>query len=307
VRFGRDFSADARRRDFTINALMVDAEGRIHDYTDGMDDLAAGRVRFIGDPDQRIREDYLRILRFFRFSADYATGELDAAGLAAALRQREGMAILSRERVRAELWKLMGTRRAVEIVGLMSGLGFWTRLTGGVAELGRFARASDAGLPPTARFAALAVLVEEDAVRLRDWLRLSNAETDELTVHARLLARLRSLPGPLDERAARALGADFDGASLARALTVLDGEAAPSVAPGGRAAVEALAAGRAAQPVFPLRGADLLALGMDRGPRIGSLLAQARREWLERGCPEGPHVRGDLLAALGFDSPRGAD
>ncbi len=80
VRFGRDFHADATRRDFTINAMAVSADGRLHDFFDGLADLAARRVRFIGDPDQRLREDYLRALRFLRFSASYAVGPLDAPG-----------------------------------------------------------------------------------------------------------------------------------------------------------------------------------------------------------------------------------
>jgi tRNA nucleotidyltransferase/poly(A) polymerase len=80
IRFGRDFAADALRRDFTINALSVDRDDRVHDYAGGLADIEAGRVRFIGDPATRIREDYLRILRFFRFSADYAAGDFDRDG-----------------------------------------------------------------------------------------------------------------------------------------------------------------------------------------------------------------------------------
>ena len=112
VRFGRDFEADALRRDFTINALFLARDGRIFDYVGGLEDLAAGRVRFIGDPARRIREDYLRILRFFRFSAEFSDGPLDAEGLRAAMRERAGLARLSRERVRAELLKLLVARRA---------------------------------------------------------------------------------------------------------------------------------------------------------------------------------------------------
>ena len=85
VRFGRDFDADARRRDFTMNALSAGADGRVFDPVGGTDDLAAGRVRFIGDAATRIREDYLRILRFFRFHATYGSGDLDPAGLEAAV------------------------------------------------------------------------------------------------------------------------------------------------------------------------------------------------------------------------------
>jgi poly(A) polymerase len=83
VRFGRDFAPDARRRDFTINALSLGLDGRLYDYTGGVADLAARRVRFIGEARARIREDYLRILRFFRFHSDYSEGEPDAEGMAA--------------------------------------------------------------------------------------------------------------------------------------------------------------------------------------------------------------------------------
>jgi poly(A) polymerase len=114
VRFGRDFAADARRRDFTINALSVSRDGRLHDYTGGVADLAARRVRFIGDARNRIREDFLRILRFFRFHAEYGEGEPDPAGLAAAVRERAGLAGLSHERIRTELLKLLAAPGAVE-------------------------------------------------------------------------------------------------------------------------------------------------------------------------------------------------
>ena len=113
VRFGGDFAADARRRDFTINALSVDARGQLHDYVGGLDDLAARRVRFIGDPEQRIAEDYLRILRFFRFSACYGEGPLDRDGLHACIARREGIATLSRERLGGEMLKILASPRCV--------------------------------------------------------------------------------------------------------------------------------------------------------------------------------------------------
>ncbi|WOJ90177.1 CCA tRNA nucleotidyltransferase [Methylocapsa polymorpha] len=115
VRFGRDFETDALRRDFTMNALFMTRDGRLFDYVGGLKDIAARKVRFIGEPARRICEDYLRILRFFRFSAEFGEGPLDPAGLAAALREREGLASLSRERVRAEILKLFCARRAVEV------------------------------------------------------------------------------------------------------------------------------------------------------------------------------------------------
>ena len=110
VRFGRDFRADAMRRDFTINALSVARTGELFDYAGGLDDLAARHIRFIGDADRRIAEDYLRILRLFRFHARYGQGPIDGPSFAAAIRQRAGLARLSRERVRAEMLKLLSAR-----------------------------------------------------------------------------------------------------------------------------------------------------------------------------------------------------
>ena len=102
VAFGRDWKVDAERRDFTINALSITPDGVVHDYVGGLADLAARRVRFIGEPARRIAEDYLRILRFFRFRATYSTGA-DGAGLHACIVARDGLRMLSRERVRSEL------------------------------------------------------------------------------------------------------------------------------------------------------------------------------------------------------------
>ncbi len=107
VRFGRDFGHDAARRDFTVNALSVTPDAYVHDTVGGLADLAAARVRFIGEARQRIREDYLRVLRFFRFHARYGAGDPDPEGLAASIEARDGLALLSRERVRGELLKLL--------------------------------------------------------------------------------------------------------------------------------------------------------------------------------------------------------
>src|SRR5262249_47317491 len=139
VSFGRDWKVDAERRDFTMNALSISADGVVHDYVDGLADLEAHRVRFIGDPARRIAEDYLRILRFFRFQASYAHGAPDAAGLHACIVARDGLRGLSRERVRAELMKLLVAPFAVPTLVVMAEAGFAERLLGGVALLASFA------------------------------------------------------------------------------------------------------------------------------------------------------------------------
>ena len=119
VRFGRNWQHDAARRDFTMNALYAARDGTLFDPVGGLPDLAARRVRFIGEADRRIREDYLRILRFFRFHAQYGEGAPDAEGLAAVARLKDGLAGLSAERIGAEMRKLVGARGAVATLEAM--------------------------------------------------------------------------------------------------------------------------------------------------------------------------------------------
>ena len=131
VRFGRDWKRDAERRDFTMNAFSLSADGTVHDYVGGLPDLKARRVRFIGDAATRIAEDYLRILRFFRFHAGYGEGAPDAAGLHAAIAARAGLDQLSRERVRMEIVKLLVAPRAAAALAVMSEAGLLGSVLGG--------------------------------------------------------------------------------------------------------------------------------------------------------------------------------
>src|SRR6202521_5407990 len=182
VAFGRDWVGDARRRDFTINGLSVDAAGVVHDHVGGLDDIAAKRVRFIGDPNQRISEDYLRILRFFRIHAAYGAGELDRAGYLACIGARAGLATLSAERLRLEMLKLMIAEGAAGAVAAMVDGGLLLPIFGGVAYIGPFTAMISAerllGLEPSAvrRLGALAVAGTEDAKRVAARLRLPNPE-----------------------------------------------------------------------------------------------------------------------------------
>ena len=158
-----------QRRDFTINGLSVDATGLVHDHVGGLADIAARRVRFIGDPDLRIAEDYLRILRFFRIHAAFGAGEPDRAGYLACIRGRAGLASLSAERVRMEMVKLVVAEGAAGAIAAMTEGGLLLPITGGVAYVGPFANLIAAerllGLEPDAvrRLGALAVAVTEDA------------------------------------------------------------------------------------------------------------------------------------------------
>ena len=186
VAFGRDWRRDAERRDFTMNALSLGRDGTIHDYVGGLADLAARRVRFIGEPQRRIAEDYLRILRFFRFHAAYGEGAPDPEGLAACIAARTGLDALSRERMRMEVIKLVLARHAVPTVAVMTETGLLESVLGGVPLLGSFSNMIklEAALALEAdavrRIGALGVHVTEDAERLRERLRLANAEHERL-------------------------------------------------------------------------------------------------------------------------------
>jgi poly(A) polymerase len=283
VAFGRDFTEDAMRRDFTVNALGLGRDGAIHDYCGGLADLAARRIRFIGDPAARIHEDYLRILRFFRFHARYGEGPLDAAGLAACIAGRAGFDGLSRERVRAEMLKLLVAPRAVDAVSAMMGAGLLMPVIGGVPHLSRFASVAGGedgeAVYPAFRLAALAVAVREDALRLRERLRLSNEEFDRIERIALALEGLsgqRERPGVVALRhLAHRVGAD----AVAGGLVLLAG------ADGVQAQQAIAELGRT--PNFLPGGRDVMKLGVAAGPEVGRVLDQARHDWIEAGCPAG--------------------
>src|ERR1700716_3304112 len=139
VAFGRDWVRDAERRDFTIHGLSASADGAVHDHVGGIEDIAARRVRFIGDPDQRIAEDYLRILRFFRMHAAYGADTPDRAGYLACIRSRAGLINVSAERVRMEMLKLVIADGAVNATIAMADGGLLPPIFGGIAYVGPFA------------------------------------------------------------------------------------------------------------------------------------------------------------------------
>lgn len=301
VRFGHDFARDAERRDFTVNALSLGPDGRLHDPVGGLPDLEAGRVRFIGNPATRIREDALRILRFFRFHARFGGGSPDAEALTACVAARDSLDRLSRERVRAEFLKLLAASGGAAMVSTLSATGLLLRITGGVGELGRLERASAANLSPIMRLAALAVGARHDAERLRVRLRLSRSEHAQLTDYANILATLHD-HAALDGVAVRALAARHGLGPLVDVLAIVTGEPRPAVKGDARTVLDALGA-EGGSPVFPLAGADLVAAGIAPGPAIGRGLAAARAIWLERGCPTDAAGRAELLARA-LDSAR---
>jgi tRNA nucleotidyltransferase/poly(A) polymerase len=312
VVFGRDFAADAERRDFTINALSLGPDGIVHDNVGGLDDLAAGRVRFIGDADQRIREDYLRILRFFRFSARFAANGLDAQGLTAAIRARAGLARLSRERVRAELLKLLAARRSGEVVQTMGECGFLEPILGGLAYPGRLNRiiaieAGRGGGPDVVlRLAALGAAIAEDAERLRDRLRLTNAEYDRIRAAATALVGLHGISAPPSPEALRALLFNTGREAARDALVLAQAESGAPPADAAFAAADRFLA-EAPEPKVPFGGADLIARGVPAGPRIGETLRAFQALWTRAGFPDEPEALARLLDEAMAESARGGE
>jgi poly(A) polymerase len=290
VRFGRDWRADAQRRDFTMNALSVTADGVVHDYVGGNADLEARKVRFIGDPAKRIAEDYLRILRFFRFHAAYGQGLPDAAGLAACVAARAGLSQLSRERVRMELLKLLLARHATPALAVMAESGLLVPVLGGVPDLAGFENMAKveaaAGMQADAvqRLGALGARIAEDAERLWQRLRLSNVEHDRLESMAEGWWQI----SPENEKDARALlyrlGPErfIDRVLLAwaRCWSPL-----PRAAQDEAWRALALLSEHWTAPVFPLKAADFIKRGMRPGPALGAALHEAEEAWIAADFP----------------------
>jgi poly(A) polymerase len=288
VKFGRDWKADAERRDFTINALSAGRDGKVSDFTGGMKDIEARRVRFIGDAATRINEDYLRVLRFFRFHAAYSSGGLpDAGGLAACIAARQQLASLSRERVRSELLKLMLAVHATPTLAVMSEAGILVDVLAGVPWLASFSNMAkaeaDFDLEPdaTRRLGALAVRVREDAERLRERLRLTNEETRRLRTMSENWWQIAPDMGPVARRAMLYRV----GAENYRDRVLLALSRAEEKTDAGWSELYALP-DEWTVPKCPFTAQHFIDKGVPKGPALGSILARAETSWIDSGFPE---------------------
>jgi poly(A) polymerase len=287
VAFGRDWQTDAERRDFTMNALSITRNGMVHDYVGGLADLRAGRVRFIGDPTRRIAEDYLRILRFFRFHATYARGLPDAAGVQACIAGRDGLRTLSRERVRLELMKLLVAPLAAATLAVMAEAGLLQLLIGGVPLVASVAKMVEIeaaiAVPPDAvrRLGALGLFVIEDADRLWQKLRLFNAEHERLRAMADGWWRLAPSIG---EASARALIYRLGPSHYVDRVLLSWSRVPEGVADRAWREFATLPA-RWTSPAFPLRAADFAMRGLAQGPALGEALRNAEAAWIVAGFP----------------------
>lgn len=279
VAFTDEWREDAARRDFTINALSADPiSGGIFDYFGGLDDLAAGVVRFIGDPLQRIAEDHLRILRLFRFHERFGSGEPDPAALAACIARANDLMALSRERIADELLKLLGGADPGPTVRLMCDHGLFRPIlpeidADGVSRLDRvIAREAEAHVAgdPLRRLGALLSPDGAVAASAGQRLKLSKAA----------IRRLEQAAFRSDEPAS-ALAYRF-GPEIASDILLRGDREASGLG------LDRLAGWQ--KPRLPMSGGDLIAMGLEAGPAVAATLQAIERRWVKEGFPDKAQV-----------------
>lgn len=306
VAFGRDWCIDAERRDFTVNALYVRANGDVVDHVGGLADIEARILRFIGDAETRITEDYLRILRFFRFFAWYGKGRPDAAGLKASAKLKSHLQTLSAERVWSELKKLLRAPDPSRALLWMRQSGVLTQILPesekwGIDAIHALVRSEqDLGWKPDA-LSRLQAIVPPDAARMAELgkrLRLSNADKSRLEAWA-----LTELPKPelsqtglmkLIYGGSRQALIDRIKQALASARAEAENDNQAMMRAGQYSRLLDIAE-TADIPVFPLSGADLMKLGFEKGPELGKQLKALEAAWLASGFEL---TKENLLATL---------
>ncbi len=306
VAFGRDWQVDAERRDFTVNALYVRANGEVVDHVGGLADIEKHELRFIGDAETRITEDYLRILRFFRFFAWYGSGRPDAAGLKACAKLKSHLQTLSAERVWSELKKLLSAPDPSRALLWMRQSGVLTQILPesekwGIDAIHALVRSErDLGWKPDALL-RLQAIVPPDAARMAELgkrLRLSNADKARLEAWA-----LADVPKPeLSETGlikliyggSRQALVDRIKLALVSARAEAENDNQAMMRAGQYSRLLDVAE-HAEIPVFPVSGADLMKLGFEKGPELGKQLKALEAAWLASGFE---HSKENLLATL---------
>ncbi|MGH6872233.1 MAG: CCA tRNA nucleotidyltransferase [Rhizomicrobium sp.] len=280
IAFTTDWKEDAARRDFTINALYASADGELFDYFGGLGDLKAGRVRFIGDAGERIREDYLRILRLFRFHAWYGKGELDAAALRASAAEKSGLATLSGERIQKEMLKLLAAENPVPVLRVMAASSILDQILPGRSNIARLERLvaidTDNFFAPDPLL-RLAALLDDGANAVADRFKLSNAERERLadlaSAHERVVSYLsvreirkflyRLGPQRFRDRVRLRWAED------PRAANAIQWRALLAMADAWE------------RPVFPLTGREVMNAGIPEGPLVGEILTEVEEWWID--------------------------
>jgi poly(A) polymerase len=304
IAYTEDWSADAARRDFTINALYAAADGTLFDYATGVEDLIAGRVRFMGDPATRIAEDYLRVLRLFRFHAWYGRGEIDAAALRAAAAARQGLRKLSGERIAKELLRLLEAPLPGAVLRVMAAAAILPELLPGALLLPRLEQLAEIqrdnffAPDPLLRLAAL-LADAAAATAVGRHLRLSNADRDRLTMALADAGSTGSdgIVSYLSVREVRKLLYRI-GAGAFKDRVLLKWAAAPK----GAAAIQwrmLLAMADAwERPRLPLTGRDVMRAGVPEGPEVGRVLDEVEAWWVDCDFPSDELAIAERLKAV---------
>lgn len=283
IAYSTDWAEDAARRDFTMNALYADREGNILDPLGGLEDLKARRVRFIGEARDRIAEDYLRILRFFRIHAWYGDGGLDQTGLDASVAAKDNLKMLSIERVRDEVLKLLGAGDPIPVLRQMIASGVLKEVLPeplNVERLAKMVVTDEMSFFEPDGVLRFGVLVDgnvEAAVLLGARMRLSNSEQARLKALKETEPRILSYMSVKEMRQAlyRIGVAAFS--DRARQLWAEDGK--ESNATGWRALIAMAETWE--RPTFPLSGADVLKAGVPAGPEVGRILGEVEDWWID--------------------------
>jgi poly(A) polymerase/tRNA nucleotidyltransferase (CCA-adding enzyme) len=273
VAFTNDWAEDAARRDFTINAMSLSRDGVVFDYFGGLSDLRAGRLRFVGDPAERVAEDYLRVLRFFRFFARYGGMDPDAVTLAALHDAVPRLGKLSAERVWHEVTRILAAPDPVASVTLMDRLGVLAAVVPEGTDVAAMARLVGRGAPVDALL-RVAALLTGDVLTFAARLKLSLAERDRL-----LALRNAPLAQPEDDAPVLLrLLADTPANILVDRTWLSGGDDGPAWDLLRDRLISL------STPIFPLDGRDVVGLGVSPGPRVGELLRAVRGWWLAGGC-----------------------
>ncbi len=300
VAFTTDWAEDAQRRDFTMNALYAAANGTITDTVGGVADLKAGRVRFVGDATTRIREDYLRILRLFRFHAWYGKGDLDQTALHAAAAERAGLQKLSGERIAKEMLKLLRAENPLACLRVMAASAILPEIMPGALSMARLERLikidTDAFFTPDAVLRLAALLPDDPkaaSVLSYRW-KLSNADRIRLED---LAGGREKIVSYLSIREVRKLLYRLGQQRFRdRVLLRWAEDAKPSNAIQWRAL---LAMGDSwTRPDFPLTGRDVMAAGVPEGPQIGRVLAEVEEWWIDADFTEDEFSLAERLKAV---------
>lgn len=270
VAFIDDWVEDARRRDFTVNALYLDGDGSLYDPCFGLDDIAARRVRFIGDATERIREDALRILRFFRFTARIGRGNLDSAGLRACTDNRHMIDRLSGERLAQEMFKILEAENPLPVITVMADKGILSKIIAGHNDLKDFKnyvrREHESGrCDSLARLACLVTADRVDSISQR--LKLSRKQADRLDHFCRHDIVIAPDIGKKDIRK----GIYLSGREVVIFALLHQGITDRRLEYADNWPV----------PIFPLRGRDLTEVGFKAGPKLGQILKQLDKIWRE--------------------------